>query len=201
MKFAIATILSLIGLLVTSPAQAQLKDEALAPLFQALSERNWESAHKIANDILLKHDTEQSNPVAFTRYIALYTGAAMVADGKLTYEQFAPYAQQFVGKALIMAAHPTTADTGITLALNTTMLRRVKDVSTAYVACTNEKHDQIYSYETLKFALDFDHAQYDGQKTRTAGYLEAVVLNPEKKTNWIMQLTLDNATIHLWKQS
>jgi len=195
-------LLSIAVLLLTgmfSSAQAQLKDEALTPVFKALGEKQWEVAHKLANDILLKHDTEQTNPVAFTRYIALYTGAAMVADGKLTYEQFTPYAQQFVGKALIMAAHPTTADTTVKLALNTTVLKRVNDVSTAYVACTNDTRDKIYSYELLKFATDFDQTQYEGQKTRTAGYLEAIVLNPEKQTNWIMQLTLDKATIHLWK--
>lgn len=194
--FAIA-VLALLSLF--SSAQAQLKDEALTPLFQALSERKWDVAHTLANDILLKHDTEQTNAVAFTRYIALYTGAAMVADGKLTYDQFTPYAHQFVGKALIMAAHPTTADTSVQLALNTTVLKRVNDVSTAYVACTSEKRDQIYSYEMLKFATDFDHTQYEGQKTRTAGYLSAVILNPEKQTNWIMQLELDKATIHLWQ--
>ncbi len=197
MRFIAITALALLGLF--SPAQAQLKNEAVAPMFKALGEQKWDVAHKLANEILLKHDTEQTNSVAFTRYIALYTGAAMVAEGKLTYEQFTPYAQKFVGKPLIMAAHPTTADTAVGLALNTTVIKRVDSVSTAYVACTNDKRDQIYSYEMLKFAADFDHTQFEGQKTRTAGYLTSVVLNPEKKTNWIMQLALDGATIHIWK--
>lgn len=197
MKFALATVIALLS--IFSSAQAQLKDEQLTPLFSVLAEKNWSEAHKMANDILLKHDTEQSSPAAYVRYIALYTGAAMVAEGKLTYEQFTPYAQQFIGKVMVMAAHPTVVDSANTLALNATVLKPANGQLTAYVACTSDKKDQIYSYELFKFGPKYEHAKYDGRTTRTAGVLEAVVLNPDKKTDWIMQLTFDKAQLYLLK--
>ena len=203
MKAIVAVILAILSLASSASAQKQpLHDSTLVPIFQGLEARDWEKVHKLANEILAKHDADLSNAVAFTRYAALHSGAALVAEGKMTFEVFEPYAKQFVNKSLITAAHPTSTDTSIKLAINTNKLTTLKDGTVAsFVTVTDAERKKIYSQEIVTYSSKFDVTPFHGKNTFTGGYLKSIEINPEKKTNWIMRLTIENANIQIWQGS
>lgn len=203
MKKVIALFLLIVGIAASATAQVKpLQDTELAPIFQMIEAKEWEKVNDRCNALLEKHDGENSNATAFTRYAALYSAAAMVAEGKTTFEAFEKYTKKFVNKAVITASHPTSTDTTVKLAINTVKLTRLKDSTIAsFVTVTDAERKKIYSQEIVTYNGKFDIEQFNNQRTFTGGYIKAIEVNPEKKTNWIMRLTIDNANIQIWKTS
>lgn len=187
----IATILTThIGFLT-----GQITPEKLKPLFTSLSEEKFEEAHKISKELLGEIGNGDSPIIGNVRYMNLFSGAVLVAEGKIKCKELKSIAEGFQGKMMMMAGHPTTIDTTQNI-FKYNVLKREGGKIISTTKASNRDNSIVYIYENFKYDYDFDLAEYDHKDTRCRGTLKEVQFNKKKSKDWIIKIYLENAKIH-----
>lgn len=174
--------------------KAQINGNDALPLFQQLQQKDYKEAHKTATALLQNFGEDSSFIMGIVRYGFLYSGAALIADEKLKYDDLRPYAAQLEGKLIVMPGHPTTADTS-QLLWNTNVLHATENGFEAKTTSTNEGGTSIYFWETFYFDNDLDLSRLEGRNTQCGGTLRSIEFNPNESLIWIMRLEIEDAFI------
>ena len=193
MKKALPVLLLILSY---SMAYSQISREDITPLFKHLGTQSYEDAYKLSNELLEKFGTDTTYMMGVVRYAFLFSGAALISNGELEYDDVETdvNSSDLKGKFIAMAGHPTTTDT-TQMAFNTNMLRILNGKAISSTTATNEDATSIYAFEHFEFTDSIDVDQYHGKNTRCSGILDTIQFNPNKSTIWIMRLSIKEAQI------
>jgi hypothetical protein len=200
MKKCFQLVLLLTIFASTSVHSQELTREELQPLFGALGMESWSDAFKISNELIAKYPDDSTDDLrSLVNYASITAAAGLVAEQKMTYPQLKKHMVQFIGRRLVMAAHPTVIDTGdFNTGNNANVLRKTDTGVVGFVCHTNKQGSNILSFEHYVFADVSDPETYRGTSTRWSGILDAVEYNPVGDVIWVTRLHLKNAHLHVW---
>ncbi len=193
----ISICVSLLLLLSISPSlSAQIAREEMLPLFTQLEEKDYKEAHKTAKAILIRFKNDSSFLMGIVRYGYLYSGAALIADRKLSYEEFRPSALALEGKLIQMPAHPTSTDTSRVI-WNVNVLSNTESGGFGKTTTTNETGTSIYAFEEFLFPRPLKLELLNNRITSCGGVLKKIEFNPTESTIWIMKLYVEDAILEV----
>ena len=183
-------------------AQAQLTYEQVRPLFQHLQNGEHQSAWALSDSLIETamadgDDADDMPLIGIVRYSRLYSGAHLVAESELTYDDLRPAAKKLEGSFILMPGHPTRVDsTGEEhLAFNMNTISVQGDSIVVSTTTSNEEGTVIYSFEYVHLADDIEVAELDGLDTRCGGTLARVEFNPNESLIWIMRIIVEEGRI------
>ena len=102
------TILFIITGLATSYGQT-VSDEDFHKVISYLKKEDWKSAFQKTSEILKLSSGDTSELKAVMLYMNIYSAAALVAEGKMSYKELTKNIKRFEGQKIVMAAHPVSA--------------------------------------------------------------------------------------------
>lgn len=173
----------------------QITPEDVKPLFESLGKEQFEEANKISRELLGRFENIESPIIGVLRYANLFSGAVLVAEGKMKHKELKIITQGLKGKTLMMAAHPTTTDTTQDV-FKYNVLKREEGKIISTTKASNSDNSIVYIFEHFEFDNEFEIGEYDNKDTRCRGVLKKVQLNRKKSKNWIVKIYLEDAEIH-----
>jgi len=183
-------------LVINFQLTAQISRADVLPLFTQLEEKDYKDAHKTALDLLSRFEQDSSYIMGIVRYGFLYSGAALIADGKMDYDELKVHSSKLEGKLIRMAAHPSSADTS-RLQNNTNVFYPSKAGTECRTTSTNEAGTSIYFFENFHFDNALEVERLNGKITRCGGVLDKIEFNPNGSKIWIMRLHISNADLQV----
>ncbi len=154
-----------------------------------LQNEDWSEAFKTSELLLKNAPQDTSEFKAITVYINIFSGAGMVADGKMTQEELQSKIMQFEGQKIIMAAHPVKKENSS--ALNTTALTP----TAAFTNAANLKGFNILCFEKTYFKEEINVADFTDVMVRCGGVLDKIEFNSNESKLWIARLTLKDGFV------
>lgn len=189
-------------LLAVSVAQAQIEYEQVKPLFGHLEAEDYEAAWSLSGRLITEAmsdgtDEDDFPLIGIVRYARLFSGARLIGDETLTYDDVRPVAKELEGGFVMMPGHPTRVDsTGeADLAFNTNTITVENDSIVVSTTTSNDDRTIIYTFEYVHLDSDSDVAELDGSNTRCGGRLARVEFNPNESLIWIMRLIIEDGAI------
>ena len=189
-------------LLTATIAHAQLSYEQVRPLFQHLQKGEYQSAWEYSDSLIDMamadgDDSDDMPLIGIVRYSRLFSGAHLVAERELTYDDLRPVAKELEGSFILMPGHPTRVDSGSDsqLAFNTNVVNVEEDSIVVSTTTSNEEGTVIYSFEYVQLDDDADVAHLDGRNTRCGGILKSVEFSPTESLIWIMRIVVEEGRI------
>ncbi len=172
----------------------QIQRNDMLPMYKLLSAKNWDSAFIAANDILKRFPDDSSDFKANVNYAVILSAAGMVANNKMTYPELRETLRPFLGKYIMMPAHPTTTDT-LTTSSGITILGENKSGIKGTTITQSADKKTVLCFENFEFSDPIIISDYDKVRTRCGGKLAIVEINPYMDNIWILRLRITDAII------
>ena len=96
-------VYSFVSISVYSQSVTYEDFKALIPFVE---NESYKEVFEKSNEILGKTEDDSSDLRGIVSYMSLYASAGMVAADQMTYEDFVKHSDKFIGRRLVMPAHP-----------------------------------------------------------------------------------------------
>ena len=137
---------------------------------------------------------DSSDFKANVNYAVILSAAGMVANNKMTYPELRETLRPFLGKYIMMPAHPTTTDT-LTTSSGITILGENKSGIKGTTITQSADKKTVLCFENFEFSDPIIISDYDKVRTRCGGKLAIVEINPYMDNIWILRLRITDAII------
>lgn len=185
-------LFTLVCIAMVSLCKAQsITYEDFKSLIPFLQKEDWQSAYNASSKLLEENEVDNDDPRAIVLYINILSGAGLVAQGKLTYEQLEAKILPYQGQHILMASHPLSIKGEDTM--NKTFFSETDSTFEAFTTSTNKGGTNILCFEKFYFDEKVLTNQYKNSMVRCGGKLEKIEFNPNKSTIWILRLTIKDA--------
>lgn len=87
-------------------AQTQVTRSGFKSLIPSIEKEDWKYVFKRSGALLEANPTDSSEIHAMMVYIRLFSGAGLVSEHKLSYKKLEEAVRSFIGRHVLMAAHP-----------------------------------------------------------------------------------------------
>lgn len=181
---------------ISASLMAQISRQDVLPLLSQLEAKDYKDAHKTASELITKFNQDSSYIMGIVRYGFLYSGAALISDGKMKYEDLQVHAAKLEGQLIRMAVHPSSIDTANAV-WNSNVFYNTETGTHCKTVSTNEDGTSIYFFEDFQFDMLLEPAKLNGKLTRCGGLLDKIEFNPNGSTIWIMRLHISNADLQV----
>ncbi|MBI1289137.1 MAG: hypothetical protein GC178_16345 [Flavobacteriales bacterium] len=173
---------------------AQITRNDVLPLFAKLGAEDFKGAQQLSAELLKEFKKDTTSLVGIVRYAYLYSSAALVSKGEMSYKELKSRSKAVRGKFLLMPGHPATTDT-VKLKYDSNELKMQGDQAKCSVITPNSNQSSIYFFEYYDLVPGTDIHQFDGKDTRIGGTLDSIEFNPNGSTIWIMRLHFKDAIL------
>jgi hypothetical protein len=202
MKQSILILLFICFTVFSVPAQKtkssdEITDKQWQDLFIALGKENWDTAFDLSTKYLKQiKDNDEAKSVGNLRYMALYSAAGKVFEGKMSYDKLEEFVKGFVGKKLIFPYRQ--------IAVNRKGFNFISPSSEAknkaMVTASNQAGTTILAFEYLEFKDNFDFVKHDGEEIAIGGIAKSIVPNPNKSNLVILRIYISDGYVILREQ-
>ncbi|HEU4470577.1 MAG TPA: hypothetical protein VFR58_05815 [Flavisolibacter sp.] len=168
-----------------------IKHEDFKEIIPLLKGEKYREAFTESRRLLDSTAKDSSLLRAFVSYMSIISAAGMVSVNQMDREQFAQYAEGFVGQPLIMPAHPCIDSSA--KGFNSFQFINSNGAPEGMTIATNSKATNILLFEYYHYDEKPDVSKFLGQTVRAGGFLNKVEVNPRDSGIWIARLYLRNA--------
>ncbi|MCL9805069.1 hypothetical protein NAT51_06040 [Flavobacterium amniphilum] len=162
-------------------------------LIPFVQNENYKEVFEKSNEILSKTVDDSSDLRGIVSYMNLYASAGMVTVDQMSYEDFVKHSDRFVGKRLVMAAHPCVSSED--MASNSIKFVEDDGKQRAMVITNNKQKVNILFFEYFSFSEKQNPEDYIGKNVRSGGILEKIEVNPNKSKIWIARLHMKDSFV------
>ncbi|MFC7773571.1 hypothetical protein ACFQY1_06800 [Flavobacterium sp. GCM10027622] len=162
--------------------------EDFKALIPFVENESYKEVFEKSNEILDKTLDDSSDLRGIVSYMNLYALAGMVTIDQMNYDDFVKHSKKFIGKRLVMPAHPCVSSEE--KASNSIQFSEEDGKQKASVITFNKKRVSILFFEYFYFSEKLNPQDYIGKNVRSGGILEKIETNPNKSKIWIARLRM-----------
>jgi len=175
----------------------EITDKQWQDLFSALQTENWNTAFDLSTKYLKQlKDDDEAKSIGNLRYMALYSAAGKVFDGKMSFDRLEEFVKGFVGKKIVFPRRQISVK-----CKGFNFLCPSKETKNkAMVTAMNQAGTTILAFEYLQFKENFDFAKYDGKEVAVGGVAKSIIPNPNKTNIVILRIYISDGYVILPEQ-
>lgn len=189
MKCVLALLMPFIFATTTFGQEVSYEDfKMVIPLLQR---EDFKGAFERTSELLNATENDSSDLHGIVNYMNIFSAAGMVALDQMSHADFLKHAKKYIGKRLVMAAHPCIDSAA--QGFNSLKLITANGQLEGMTISANNKKTNIFCFEYFKYAHPINPVELIGKNVRCGGTLESVEVNPNNSKIWISRLHLSNA--------
>ena len=175
----------------------EITDKQWQDLFSALQTENWDTAFDLSTKFIKQlKDDDEAKSIGNLRYMALYSAAGKVFEGKMSFDKLEEFVKGFIGKKLVFPRRQVSVKCkGFNFVCPSKETK-----NKAMVTAMNQAGTTILAFEYLQFKEDFDFSKYNEKTIAVGGVAKSIVPNPNKTNIVILRIYISDGYVILSEQ-